>query len=212
MKLSLSSATAPGLGLEALLDACVRRGLAGLELVEGHAHGVGITDSEARLHAARRCAEDAGVSLVAFRLASAANVDVSGARRIAAVLEVPVFRPCRGLARAVASNASGAMCWQAEPALGDLTPLIGSTLRSAGDHLTCARLCGAGPESAQWSGRGIGSLMVALTMAGFAGSLIMAPSAPGMLPVWRTWLGRSRGTGCGSRHADSDLVQLSQFA
>lgn len=40
MRLALSSAAAPDLALEELLDACVRRGLAALEPEAGHAHGI----------------------------------------------------------------------------------------------------------------------------------------------------------------------------
>jgi hypothetical protein len=69
-------------------------------------------------------------------------------------------------------------------------------------------LRGAGPEAAQHEGRGIGALMTRLTLAGYQGILTLAPSSSAVLPVWRTWLEHGRKWGCGSKTADSALVQL----
>ena len=211
MKLALSSAAAPGLGFDALIDACLRRGLEGVELVEGHAHGATPAAGAHRLAELRDRAAASGIEIVAYRLASAGSVDVAAVHRMAEMLGAPVFPAVCGLSCAVDDVEKVALCWQVEPAVGDVTPQIKPTLRAAGRMLACIRMCGAGPESAQWSGRGIGSLMVALTMSGFAGSLILAPSSVGTLPVWRTWLGRAKGWGCGSRNGDRDLVQLSSI-
>ncbi len=51
MRLGLSSAAAPDAGIDALVEACARRGLAVLELHAGHAHGVVDAASAAGAHA-----------------------------------------------------------------------------------------------------------------------------------------------------------------
>jgi hypothetical protein len=69
MRLALSSAAAPGASLGELLEAAARRGLAAVELVEGHGHGIdpGLTGLRDAEDAATRAAV-AGVSIAAYRL------------------------------------------------------------------------------------------------------------------------------------------------
>lgn len=63
MRLGLSSAAAPDAGIDALVEACVRRGLAVLELHAGDAHDVVDADSAA---GARACTLGTGVAIGAW--------------------------------------------------------------------------------------------------------------------------------------------------
>ncbi|HEY8485217.1 MAG TPA: hypothetical protein VIL13_11430 [Longimicrobiales bacterium] len=93
MRLALSTAAAPDLGLAELIDACVRRGLAGLELVSGDAHGVGPECPVEELAEARRAAEAAGIAIAAFRAADRAEACSRAAARLSAVCRAPVILP-----------------------------------------------------------------------------------------------------------------------
>jgi hypothetical protein len=58
-------------------------------------------------------------------------------------------------------------------------------------------------------GQGIGALMARLTLAGYQGTLALAPSTSRYLYAWGAWLGRGTGGwGCGSKTADDSLVRL----
>ncbi len=81
MRLALSSAAAPTLPARELFAACARRGIGAVELVQGHAHGVGPGSSDADIRRALAAADAAGVSVVAFRATgAAAAASVEGAR------------------------------------------------------------------------------------------------------------------------------------
>ena len=69
-------------------------------------------------------------------------------------------------------------------------------------------LRGGGPEAAQFEGRGIGTLMTRLSISGYQGMLILAPSSSAVLPMWQAWLRQRKSWGCGSKTADPSLVQL----
>lgn len=91
MRLVLSSAAAPDFTLDELFAACALRGLAGLELVQGDAHGLHAGSTEAEVATALRRAAEHGVAIVAFRAA-----DAEGVRRaapLARMLRAPVVAP-----------------------------------------------------------------------------------------------------------------------
>jgi hypothetical protein len=70
------------------------------------------------------------------------------------------------------------------------------------------RFIGGGPEAALQEGRGIGTLMGRLALAGYNGAVILAPSATRYRVAWESWLGRRGGWGCGSKSAAAELVHL----
>lgn len=245
MRLALSTAAAPDFTLDELLAACRRRGLAGLELVAGHGHGVSAALEAAELEEIRQRCEASGAPVVAFRVAwdEALGED---AVRLSAALRAPVIavgsegdaapEPALAGAAAAFARAGGALliahgtdpdavrrlrrvvdrapvgalglAWEVDPGAEDITGRIAETLEAAGPHLWHVRLRGGGPESVQHEGRGIGPLMSHLALAGYSGALALAPSTPRYRVVWRTWLGRGGGWGCGSKVADRPLVQV----
>jgi hypothetical protein len=101
-----------------------------------------------------------------------------------------------------------ALSWDADPAGAPLTAAAAAVLAAAGPLLRHVRLRGSGPEAAGSEGRGIGALLCRLALQRYDGVLILAPSAPETLPVWRLWLGRGAGWGCGSKTGDPTLVHI----
>jgi hypothetical protein len=237
MRLALSSQVAPRLPLESLLEGCRRRGLAGLELVAGGAHGVDVAGAAQ----ARRTANDAGIALTGVRCEAdadaAAALALAEALRAPLVLRVdgrPVFRLVRLIRRAVARQVrvlllhgaeprlvarlrravealpagTAGLAWEVDPSRDD-PAAVPEVLRVAGRALEAVILRGGGPESAAQTGLGVGALMARLTLARYGGPLVLAPGAAGSARAWSTWLGRRGGWGCGSRSQDPDLVTLS---
>lgn len=100
------------------------------------------------------------------------------------------------------------LAWDVDPEDDALATSIAAVLRAAGPHLKHVRLRGGGPEAAGQEGRGIGPLMARLTLAGYDGTLALAPSTPRYRYAWGAWLGRHGGWGCGSKSADASLVTL----
>jgi hypothetical protein len=92
MRLGLSSGAAPDATLDELLAACRRRGLAGVELVEGHAHGVTPTTGAGMASGAPAVAED-GPGILAFRCATEATALSGDAARLSRHLGCPVISP-----------------------------------------------------------------------------------------------------------------------
>jgi hypothetical protein len=93
MRLTLSSAAAPELELPELLEACARRGLAGLELVAGHAHGIA-PGIESREVAKRRRELAAGeVRLTGLYLPAAGKHDAAELARLSIAFGVPLVAP-----------------------------------------------------------------------------------------------------------------------
>jgi hypothetical protein len=146
-------------------------------------------DEAAFLDAARRCAAAGG------RLAVMHGTDATQAGR------------CRALVEQVPAG-SAALGWHVDPADAGVGTHAAAVLQAAGPLLAHVRLLGSGPEAAASEGKGIGALMARLALSGYRGSITLAPTAAETLPVWRIWLGRASGWGCGSKSADSALVQL----
>jgi hypothetical protein len=237
MRLGLSSAAAPDADLEELTAACIRRGLAGVELRHGDAHGVGIERNALDRAAALARAAAAGIAITGYRVDEAGDplrlarlatsldtpLLLDGAdedRAVAARLEAALRLQDRGAAAAVVVRGAGAVrqaqviaaagvpvAWDADPGSVPLAPLAERLLGDCAEALRHIRLIGGGPETAVQEGRGVGALMGRLALGGYAGELVLAPSAAGYHIAWQNWLGRRGGWGCGSR-ADAAPLPL----
>lgn len=228
MRLGLSSAAAPDLSLEGLVLACRRRGLAALELDAGHwGHLMGCDARAARAAGVQLAglrvrsldaAMSAGVPALSRELDAPVIAPAPPLPAPIAVLEAGRRYAKSGgrlllshgsdpdrvldLRKVIDRDASDAigLAWDVDPAIE--TRLAGrapEVLRAAGDALRHIRLRGGGPESALQEGRGVGELMAHLALAGYAGSLVLAPSSGTYLRAWASWLGRNGGWGCGSK-------------
>lgn len=241
MRVALSSAAAPSAPLGELLEAAARRGLAAVELVEGHGHGLEPYASHTG-HAvdAAREATEAGVGLAGFRLAGtrpdATAAHAASLVRFARALDAPMIMPLTAAVRiapdlrregvaALALLPSGPeldgeldgldalpedvpLAWVADPSLGDVAGQGGRILTRARGRLRHIVLKGGGPEATEQEGRAVGSLMTRLAVAGYAGTVALAPSSERYRVIWDAWLGRRGGWGCGSRSEDRSLVTL----
>lgn len=90
MRLALSTAAAVDFTPEELLAACSRRGLSGLELVSGHAHGLGSELPPAELERRRVRFAAGGAPVVGFRMAWSHAVRPDAAR-LSSALGAPVI-------------------------------------------------------------------------------------------------------------------------
>lgn len=234
MRLVLSSSAAPRESLRSLLEACTRKGLDGLELVEGDGHGVAPSRCRAT-EVARATLESEGISLSAFRVRRSALLETDGMRRLAAALKAPVVVPLvsRADLDVVARSAewyaaeAGGLCvgspdagallrasarpepfdlgWDVIPGHTDPSDMD-SALSDLGGRLSRIRLFGGGPEAHAQAGTGIGSLMSRLAGIGFMGDVALTPSDPRYHVAWSAWLGRRRGWGCGGGTAGEPVT------
>ena len=94
MRLGLSSAAAPDADLEELTAACLRRGLAGLELRTGDAHGIAPDRSSLERAAAAAHAAAAGVVITGYRVCLPG--DPVRLARLAESLGAPILLDCEG--------------------------------------------------------------------------------------------------------------------
>lgn len=149
-----------------------------------------------------------GVDIVAGSLAAAArNYAMAGSTLLLPHGTDPAEADaCRRHAMSCGTSPV-ALSWDADPAAGPLAAAAADVLAAAGPLLRHVRLRGSGPEAAGSEGRGIGALLSRLALQHYDGVLILAPSAPETLPVWRLWLGRGA-WGCGSRTGDPTLVHI----
>ena len=211
MILTLSSAAAPRAPLSELLDGCVRRGLQGIHLVEGHAHGVSLESADSPLLDVLAEIQDHGLALTSLHAVSRRAVTPERAAAVTHLLRAPLvigldetpndwtnaFQHAGGL------HVAGLTLDATESDVMD-------TARAWPDgelpsHIT---LHGAGPEAARYEGRGIGSLMTRLSLAAWQGVLVLAPTGRAVLPVWNAWLNHGRSWGCGSHKSDPSLVTI----
>ena len=100
------------------------------------------------------------------------------------------------------------LAWDADPSVTELSAPARVVLEDAGDRLVHIRLMGGGPEATEQEGRGVGALMARLALAGYEGTVALAPSSPRYRVIWDAWLGRRGGWGCGSHAEDRSLVSL----
>lgn len=237
MRTGVSSAVVPGASLSELTAGATRHGLSVLELRAGDGHGVsasmaaeagalarvggtvsgsGIAISAYRDHGLE---DEHGLGALASVLCTSILIDGEGtlaarltrAQRLrhggAAVAVVARGPDAASDAREIV-GAGLAVAWDAAPADGQLGERSAEMLGVCGGALRQVRIAGGGPESALHEGRGIGALMARLALAGYAGTVIIAPSTPRYHLLWEQWLGRRRGWGCGSRASDPALVTL----
>lgn len=211
MKLVLSSAAAPRATLPELVDSCVRRGLYGLHLVEGHAHGVSLESSDPALLDAVAEIEDHGLTLVSLHAISRRAVTPERAAAVTKLVRAPLV---------IGLDETPNDWTNAFQHAGGLY-VAGLTLDATADNVMDAArawpdgelpshitLHGAGPEAARYEGRGIGSLMTRLSLSAWQGALILAPTSRAVLPVWNAWLNHGRSWGCGSHKSDPSLVTI----
>ena len=227
MRLGLSSAAAPDADLEELTAACIRRGLAGLELRSGDAHGIDIERNALQRTAALARAAAAGIAITGYRVHDvgepvrlarlAKSLDApllldgeEEDRAVAARIELALRLEDAGAATAVVVRGPGAarqaqviaaagisVAWDAEPERVQPAPVAERLLRDCATALRHIRLIGGGPETAAQEGRGVGALMGRLALAAYAGELVLAPGPAGYHIAWQNWLGRRGGQGCG---------------
>lgn len=227
MRLALSSAAAPDASFEELLAACVRRGLAGLELRDVDGHGVDVDQSSLDRAAGVARAAAADVVITGYRVSGIG--DAERLAWLAASLNAPVLLDCAagplrqriedalrlrdaGVGAAVvvrgvtavrdAADVAAAelsIAWDADAAQAPIADYAEALLRDCGAALRHITLIGGGPEVAMQEGMGVGALMGRLALGGFDGNLALAPSSPRYRIAWQTWLGRRGGWGCGSK-------------
>lgn len=234
MRLGLSSAAAPAATLEELVAACAARGLVSLELRAGDGHGIAARDDDRVLVAqALTRAATAGVTITGYSTDGAG--DTGQLARLSQALGAPILVSCEcdveerieraraimdGAGRALVLASGGASTWHAavaaagldfawevDAACGDVSADADLMLRQE-PALRYIRLVGGGPESTMQEGRGIGTLMGRLALAGYDGPLVLAPSSTRYRVAWETWLGRRGGWGCGGRSSAAELVHL----
>lgn len=232
MKLAISRRAAPKMTVSEVSALSKERGLDGVELsdvdladaalvesLKGRVVGVRVESAEALASAqTARMAASLGAPLVA----SAAVVTLKSlgdvARRlhaegaellvsfgtsmeeVAAVLEA--------VAAADAPNLG--VAWEVRPGVDDLTLAPGVLLATDG-MLKLIRLYGGGPEVAEASSAGSGSLVTSIAMAGFPGTIVQTPSSDERLPGWEKWLTGKARYGCGTAHEKSQAAKRAQL-
>ncbi len=221
MKLSLSTAAAPSLSLDALDDAARGRGLDGLELVV-ETGDVAVLASRARAAGARIVAlraerlldaAGAGLAWLSGELSVPASVPLAAvgdlpalARRFADAGGTLLLGVGTDLDQVVAAldalrragdGACLGLAWELRPGAESLKS-SSAVLLAARARLRLVRLHGGGPEQREQDGRGVGPLFVDLAISGYGGSIVLTPSRPEELPRWSDWLSSRRLAGCGS--------------
>jgi hypothetical protein len=226
MHLAISSTAAPdATGIHELLAACAYRGLGGLELcvTRGMSPGPLLED----------VGNVSGNDVPIVGIWSDATHYAHQLSYISRTTSAPVIVAGDGsledraaLARSIIAHGGCAMVLVSGPADGWLSWITGAAAPFAwqvGDDtadagadaelilrsnapLAYVRLIGGGPETVMQEGRGIGSLMKTLTLAGYNGPLVLTPSSPRFRMAWRTWLGRRGGSGCGSKATRTQAV------
>ncbi|HET7275080.1 MAG TPA: hypothetical protein VFI91_07850 [Longimicrobiaceae bacterium] len=207
-----------GHGVDEALSTTDQEGVAGLIRESGVAIcGIRIADlANSDLDATARLAADLDTPIVALCDDLSAALVAQAYETFAAagaqlVLEHPtrprVAEVLREMITPFGARNVLALGWSIRP--GDDDPaLVTSMLASAGPFLRYICLHGGGPESAQQTGQGVGTVMGRLALARYAGPLVLTPSTPKYRVVWNAWLGRAGGWGCGSKQSDNSLVTL----
>lgn len=234
MGLSLTAASAPTPGLEALDAACRGRGLDGVELVvsargdstpeamveQAEASGIRVTalraeqvDAELLPRLARACARlgvPASVPADAMRdtrlLSIAASTFATTNARLHLGHGTNLVTVVELASTLRQSELAHALglCWELRPSTESLDE-AGAVLFAASEHLGIVRLHGGGPEQRAQDGSGVGAVLVDLALAQYTGPIVLCPSSDGELPRWRNWLSSKRPTGCGSRASGGDV-------
>ena len=188
--------------LDDVITACQARGIRAVCL--------DVKDIDELQHASEELSRH-GIVLSAFRFTSVDDIAPDAAARASATLASAMLRDVttpRGWVEAfVAAGGKVADAVELDPQLHNVADQLRSL--SAGNGLPShIILRGGGPEAVQFEGRGIGSLMTQLSVAGYRGYLIIAPSGRAMRQLWKTWLFDRRNWGCGSKTSDLSLVEI----
>lgn len=99
----------------------------------------------------------------------------------------------------------------------DATPTSGTAdqarwmLEAFGSSLTYVRVPGTGPEGLRDEDGRIGSLVTVMTLLGYRGPAVLAPSSERHLGEWSMWLGRRRGWGCGGARSSTEETILTSI-
>jgi hypothetical protein len=216
MQLGISSAADPTATADELVDACLRRGLSGLELrhgdraarPDGIAAALGRCTGEAVQvvallvdvgtdHTAHRTPLIGSGVPVMLRSASGARaaLDAAAELRAAGSNALPLLQgPADEWLQYVGDHP---FAWQVDDSVTDPAADAARILTKRA-RLAYLRLVGGGPETALQHDRGIGPLMRRLALAGYAGPLVVSPSSSRYRIAWSVWLGRRGGWGCGS--------------
>lgn len=210
MKTALSSAAAPKATLQDLLEGCARRGLDGVHLIDGHDHGWSLDSSESDILRILLEVQSRELIVTSIATASLRAVTPERAAEVSRMMGAPlVVQEGRASDWTVGYERAGGLL-----ATGvTLNAVQGNVLDAArawfdGDLPQHITLQGGGPEASLYEGRGIGSLMSRLSLAGYQGTLTLAPTARAVLPVWNAWLNHGRSWGCGSHKSDASLVNI----
>jgi sugar phosphate isomerase/epimerase len=240
MRLGLSSAAAADASFGDLAAACALRGLSDIELRAGDGHGIDAgAGAAAAVSAVLAAAAATGVRIAGYRSDDAAAEPAQLARlsealgscilvadegeitdRIARAGRIRkhggrslvLARGPAGDWRDAIAGAGADYGWEIDAGRTDLAADADIVLREEGPAVRYIRFSGGGPEASLQEGRGIGTLMGRLALAGYTGPIILAPSSTRYRVAWASWLGRRGGWGCGSRAADPELVHLSARA
>ncbi len=228
MRLGLSSAAAPEARLDQLFEMAARCGFDAVELREGDGHGVApgqgpeITAAAAEAAVAKieisgyrvlQPAHDLALARLSYTLGAPILLDgpkdpagrldrAVRMRRAGADVAVVLRGPSTSEAGTIIAAAGLSLAWDADPSLGVPDQALEWLLRCVPHALRHVRLLGGGPEVALQEGSGVDRLMGRLALAGYEGTLVLAPSSTRYRSEWRQWLGRrARSTGCGSGRA-----------
>lgn len=215
MIVALSTAAAPRNDLKTIVEGCARRGLAGVHLVAGHAHGITLATPAHVAERARAVAQAAGVRIVAIETETLAGISPETAAQLCGLFGAVLVTRCVSAVRDLenwrqvfgAANVPLIQTVDLDASHENVAEVARSYLESGAQpsHFT---LRGAGPEAAQHEGRGIGTFMARLAVMNYQGVLALAPSSHAVRPVWNAWLQHGKSWGCGSKTADHSLVQL----
>ena len=218
MKLILSSDALPRGDLGALIYACGRRALAGLEVAIGQAHGHGLErpDGTPEIRQWQSLSSDSPVPIQWLRFS--ADVDALAPQYaplaqdhgVGFLIERPLDQlpgenvallhgsdPDDAAAAAAWAAKHGAYtCWQvgAERAEPDAMEAVLEITFSALAHV---RMLGGGPEADPLdTGSGTGSILSRLALRGYGGTIALVPGSRDRLAEWERWLMKTRGWGC----------------
>lgn len=230
MQLVLRSTARPDASIETLRRAARRRDLEGLELVlgAGPADGVASRQLESKDDADGNTLEKGdppirrllirgapSVADVLYRGRQASLID-AGLLLRGAVPESPLALPVALMHATDREAAQRAAAWARmhnaetgwEVDLGTLEKTrIDAVLEATASTLSHVRVRGAGPEvqEAPSDGPGLGTLLKALALRGYSGTIALAPSTRGKEGAWREWLFDERGWGCNTAAKKKDV-------
>ncbi len=187
MRLALSTSAAPGLGLDALLDACGRRGLAAIELVVGHAHGVRPELDAVRVEAVRGAVRERGFEVAAY-VAGPEEALSPAAARLSAGLGAPVvIRP------GAAAGRDGALARGLASYAEHGARLLLGHGSDPGEVEACRSIVEAAPDGT-----------AALAWEADPGAVDLAAAAPAVLAAGGPWIQHVRLRGGGPESASQN--------